>query len=111
MNLETLLNFGLIDNGVMVLAFYYTYLNLEIYVEKHLNIKLSAFVLGVISAGLANTISDALGFILQGEFIYGLVVGLGCLLAMLLIPVLEYFKKHKRLKTESEKEGNLYDYK
>jgi hypothetical protein len=49
--------------------------------------------LGIISAGISNTISDALGFILQFEFLLGLIVALGCLAGMLLIPIMEYIKK------------------
>ena len=108
MTLTTLLIFGLIDNGVLILAFYFTYLNLEILIERKLNLKVSAFLLGVYSAGISNTISDALGFLLQAEFVAGVIVGLGCLIAMALIPVLEYFK-NKKEKKEQEK-SNIWDY-
>ena len=93
MDLMTIFIFGFIDNAVLVLAFYITYLNLEILVEKHLNIKVSAFLIGVIPAGISNTISDSLGFILQLELLLGLIVGLGCLAGMILIPVMQYIKK------------------
>lgn len=109
MTLTTLLIFGLIDNGVLILAFYFTYLNLEILIERKLNIKVSAFLIGVYSAGISNSISDALGFLLQAEFVAGVIVGLGCLIAMALIPVLEYFKNKKQ--KEEEKEVNIYDFK
>jgi len=92
MDLLTIFIFGVIDNGVLVLAFYITYLNLEILTEKHLQISVSAFLLGVISAGVSNTISDSLGFILQFEFLLGLMVGLGCLAGMLVIPLMELIK-------------------
>tara|TARA_R100001463_G_scaffold119106_1_gene174908 strand:- start:134 stop:415 length:282 start_codon:yes stop_codon:yes gene_type:complete len=93
MSLMTIFIFGFIDNAVLVLAFYITYLNLEVITNKYLKISLSAFLLGIISAGISNTISDALGFILQLEFLLGLIVALGCLAGMLLIPIMEYIKK------------------
>ena len=86
-----------------------TYLNLEILIERKLNIKVSSFLIGVYSAGISNSISDALGFLLQAEFVAGVIVGLGCLIAMALIPALEYFKNKKE--KEQEKEVNIYDFK
>ena len=38
MDLLTIFIFGVIDNGVLVLAFYITYLNLEILIRIHFTI-------------------------------------------------------------------------
>ncbi|BAQ94069.1 N-acetyl-anhydromuranmyl-L-alanine amidase [uncultured phage_MedDCM-OCT-S28-C10] len=100
MDLLTIFIFGVIDNGVLVLAFYLTYLNLEVVTNKYLKISVSAFLLGVISAGVSNTISDSLGFFLQFEFLYGLIVGLGCLAGMLIIPLMEFIQNNKKSCTD-----------
>ena len=92
MNTLTIFNFGVIDNLVLVLAFYITYLNLETLLEKHLKIKCSAFLLGVITAGLSNAISDGLGFLLQGQFYFAWIVFLGCIAGMLIIPLMQFYK-------------------
>lgn len=109
MDLSTLLIFGLIDNGVLIMAFYFTYLNIEILIESKLNIQVRPFLVGVISAGIANTISDALGFLLQAEIIAGIIVGLGCLIAMALIPILEYIKNKKT--DQDDRDSDFYNFK
>jgi len=96
MDLLTILNFGIIDNLVLCIAFYFTYLNLEIYVEKYFQKSSEPFLLGVISAGISNSISDGLGFFLQMEFKLGLIVTAGCLIGMLIIPIMEIIKDKKR---------------
>ena len=46
-----ILNFGIIDNLFLILAFYVSYLNIEKYVNDYLDLSLSHFLIGVISAG------------------------------------------------------------
>ena len=108
MDTLTILIFGIIDNLVMCLAFYFTYLCLEVYIEKFFKTLVSAFLLGIISAGLSNTISDGLGFFLQMEFYFGFVVMLGCLLGMLIIPFMEFIKYIKKRNKKCRLHPNIH---
>jgi CDP-diglyceride synthetase len=84
---------GFIDNAVLILCFYVTFLSIEKYFELFFNKKINPFLNGVISCSLGNTFSDWLGFGLQGEFILANYVALGCISGMVLIPILEICKK------------------
>ena len=44
-----ILNFGIIDNLFLILAFYVSYLNIEKYVNDYLDLSLSHFLIGVIT--------------------------------------------------------------
>ena len=63
-----ILNFGIIDNLFLILAFYVSYLNIEKYVNDYLDLSLNHFLIGVISAGISNSISDMFGFLFKGQF-------------------------------------------
>ena len=54
--------------------------------------RLNKIFCGVLSAGIANTISDYLGFALQGELILANAVALGCIVGMIVIPICESLK-------------------
>jgi hypothetical protein len=81
--------FGLIDNGVLIIG---AYTGLEIDRLFKGNGALGA----VIGAGLGNTISDGLGALidptLNAAFL-GIVIG--CLIPLLMIPVIEKFKTNR----------------
>jgi len=95
MNTLIILNFGIIDNVFLILAFYVSYLNIEDYFNNHLNLSLSPFLIGVISAGISNSISDMFGFLFQAQFYYAFIVFLGCIIGMITIPIMQYFKKNE----------------
>ena len=86
------LNMGFIDNAILCLSFYVTWMAIERFLEMLFRSKVNAVLCGVISAGIANTISDYLGFALQGEFTLANYVALGCIIGMLVIPVCEFIK-------------------
>jgi len=90
-----ILNFGIIDNVFLILAFYVSYLNIQDYFNKHLNLSFSPFLIGVISSGIANSFSDMLGMLIQLEFYYAFIVFLGCIIGMITIPIMQYFKKNE----------------
>ena len=87
------LNMGFIDNAILCLSFYITWLAVERLLEIVFRAKVNAVLCGVISAGIANTLSDYLGFALQGEFVLANYVAIGCILGMLIIPVCEIIKR------------------
>tara|TARA_R100000781_G_scaffold105325_1_gene69158 strand:+ start:204 stop:497 length:294 start_codon:yes stop_codon:yes gene_type:complete len=90
-----ILNFGIIDNVFLILAFYVSYLNIEDYFNNHLNLSFSPFLIGVISSGIANSFSDMLGMLVQLEFYYSFIVFLGCIIGMITIPIMQYLKKNE----------------
>jgi|TARA_R110000744_G_scaffold14761_1_gene41851 hypothetical protein len=92
MNTLTIFIFGFIDNAVMGLSFYFLFLNVEILINKHMKIKASQFLIGIISAMLANSVSDAAGFVFQNEIYLGFIVGIGCLAGLVIIPIMEFIK-------------------
>ena len=78
--------FGLVDNAVLIFGAYTGY---EVDKLFKGNGKLGA----IVGAGLGNTVSDALGAILDPtiDALTGIVIG--CLLAMLIIPIVEIINK------------------
>ena len=49
-------------------------------------------MLACVSAGLGNTFSDALGFLVTGNFTWTALTIVGCLLGMIIIPIMEKIK-------------------
>ena len=86
-----MLKMGVIDNGVLALSFYCVFISLDKHFEKYFNRKLKAILCGCVSACIANTISDYLGFALQGQFQLANYVALGCIIGMAVIPICEMF--------------------
>ena len=83
--------FGIIDNGVMLAGAL-----LGVSIENHLPKKLQNGFYGVtIGAGLGNAFSDFLGGL--GALNLPLAIGTasGCILALVLIPVYNSFRKSK----------------
>ena len=81
--------FGFIDNAVLIVGAV-TGLEVERFLPKRLQIGLGA----VVGAGIGNTVSDALGAILDPaltDMTLGIVVG--CLIPLLAIPVIAKFRR------------------
>ena len=81
--------FGLVDNVVLIFGAYTGY---EVDKLFKGNGKLGA----IIGAGLGNTVSDGLGVLLDLTInaFFGIITG--CLLAMLIIPIVEIINKKVR---------------
>jgi hypothetical protein len=83
------------DNFVLVLGMYYSFLSIEAYLERKFNInsKNNALMVACICAGLGNTFSDATGFAITFNFEMMFYTVIGCLLGMLIIPIMEKLRK------------------
>jgi len=81
--------FGMIDNGVLLLGAF-TGMEVERYLPKRFQTGLGS----IVGAGLGNTLSDALGATIDPSM-QPMIVGItiGCLIPLLAIPVIAYFKK------------------
>ena len=81
--------FGFFDNFILLLGAY-TGIN----VEKYIDDKASGVLGGVVGAGLANSISDGIGALIDpnmNEMFIGIVIG--TIIPLFLIPVIEKFRK------------------
>jgi hypothetical protein len=79
--------FGFMDNFILIIGMYFSYLNVEYYLEKYLNYT-NKIIVGCVSAGLGNTFSDAVGFAVTGNFTWMALTVIGCLLGVAIIPVM-----------------------
>lgn len=86
MDIQTLITFGILDNLLLIVGMAYSYLSIEYYLDK-IEIDVSPMVIGMLSAGCGNTFSDTAAMVLQGHFLAGIWVGVGCLIGMLIIPL------------------------
>ena len=85
--------FGFVDNAVLVLGMYCSYSSVEYWLERwSAGASYNSLIAAAISGGIGNTISDLLGWALQGKFFWASLVALGCLLGMLIIPVAQLIK-------------------
>lgn len=84
--------FGIVDNVVMLVGAFFG-LGLEKYLPKRLQVGLGA----VIGAGIGNAFSDFIGGIASLNLPLAFGTGLGCLIALIVIPIFykiqEYLKK------------------
>ena len=86
--------FGFMDNAVLVLGMMYSYTSVEFYLDKYFeNIKANPLILACISAGLGNTFSDGVGFLVTGNFMYMSLTMIGCLIGMIIIPIIHCSRK------------------
>jgi hypothetical protein len=89
--------FGFMDNFLLILGMYYSYASIERWLKKYWfdtdNVKMK-LALASVSAGLGNTFSDAMGFLVTGNFKWTILTIIGCLLGMLVIPLIEKFRRH-----------------
>ena len=87
--------FGFMDNFVLILGMYYSFLSIENWLESKFNIdtKADPVVLACVAGGLGNTFSDAIGFLATFNIEWMLLTIAGCLLGMIIIPVMQKIKK------------------
>ena len=86
--------FGFMDNLVLIIGMYYSYASVEFYLEKYFeNIKANPLILACVSAGLGNTFSDGVGFLVTGNFMYMSLTMIGCLIGMIIIPIMQTSRK------------------
>tara|TARA_B100000787_G_scaffold164893_1_gene148130 strand:+ start:537 stop:824 length:288 start_codon:yes stop_codon:yes gene_type:complete len=81
--------FGIVDNGVMLIGAFFG-LGLEKYLPSKLQVGLGA----VIGAGIGNAVSDFTGGLASGNLVLAIGTGLGCLIALVTIPLLHKLQKH-----------------
>ncbi len=85
--------FGFVDNAILILGVYCSFSSVEYWLERwSAGAKCNPLIAAAISGGLGNTVSDLLGWALQGKFFWASLVALGCLLGMLIIPVAQLIK-------------------
>jgi hypothetical protein len=81
--------FGFTDNFVLILGMYFS---LDKYLKSFERNASNQLMLACVSAGLGNTFSDALGFLVTGNFTWTAFTIVGCLLGMIIIPIMEKIK-------------------
>ena len=81
--------FGIVDNGVMLIGAFFG-LGLEKYLPSKLQVGLGA----VIGAGIGNAVSDFAGGLASGNLVLAIGTGLGCLIALVTIPLLHKLQKY-----------------
>ena len=85
--------FGFVDNAILILGVYCSFSSVEYWRERwSAGAKCNPLIAAAISGGVGNTVSDLLGWALQGQFFWASLVALGCLLGMLIIPVAQLIK-------------------
>tara|TARA_R100001530_G_scaffold136263_1_gene116080 strand:+ start:707 stop:1078 length:372 start_codon:yes stop_codon:yes gene_type:complete len=93
---------GNIDNVLVAVGVYYSLASIERYMESYfINYKASQQLIACVSACLANTVSDGIGFLATGSWEWALWVMIGCLSGMFIIPVMEFIKYMKKKNKES----------
>jgi|TARA_B100001750_G_scaffold225945_1_gene218212 hypothetical protein len=81
--------FGFFDNFILLIGAY-TGINIEKYIDQ----KASGVLGGVVGAGLANSISDGIGALIDpnmNDMFVGIVIG--TILPLFLIPIIEKIRK------------------
>jgi hypothetical protein len=85
--------FGFVDNAILILGVYCSFSSVEYWLERwSAGASCNPLIAAAISGGIGNTVSDLLGWALQGKFFWASLVALGCLLGMLIIPVAQLIK-------------------
>ncbi len=84
------ITFGLIDNGIMIAGAFY-----GLSVEKILPKKYQVGLGAIIGAGIGNAISDFFGGIGEGNLELAIGTFIGCVLALILIPIINKFRRNK----------------
>jgi hypothetical protein len=87
--------FGFMDNFVLILGMYYSFLSIENWLESKfkINVKSDPLVLACVCAGFGNTFSDAMGFLVTLNIEWMVLTIAGCLIGMLIIPIMQKIKK------------------
>lgn len=79
--------FGLVDNGIMLLGALY-----GLHLEKYLPRRFQHGMGAVFGAGIGNAVSDFTGGAVTASWGLAFGTGLGCLLALALVPALVWLK-------------------
>lgn len=82
--------FGLIDNGIMIVGAFFG-LSIEKILPKKFQVGLGA----VVGAGIGNAVSDFAGGLGEGNIELAIGTFIGCILALVLIPIIHKFKRRK----------------
>ena len=82
--------FGLIDNGIMIVGAFFG-LGIEKFLPKRFQVGLGA----VIGAGIGNAVSDFFGGLGEGNLELACGTFIGCILALVCIPILHKFRRVK----------------
>ena len=85
--------FGIIDNLVMIIGAMTGY-----EVEKYLPARFQRGLGAVIGAGIGNATSDWLGGVGAGNFLMANGTALGCMLALLFIPIILFLQRRFKKK-------------
>jgi len=79
--------FGIVDNGIMLMGALY-----GLHLEKYLPRKFQVGMGAVFGAGIGNAVSDFMGGAVTASWVLAFGTGLGCLLALALVPALVWLK-------------------
>ena len=88
--------FGVLDNGIVLVGMYLG-IDLEEWISRKLNKKSNPLLGAVIGATTMNAVSDGVAALVDPSMdgmVFSIV--LGCLSIMLLIPVIEKFRRKKK---------------
>ena len=80
--------FGIIDNGILIIGAVFG-LSIEKFLPKYFHYGWGA----IIGAGVGNAISDFCGGVGENNIEFAFGAFLGCIVALILIPVIKLFKK------------------
>jgi len=83
--------FGIVDNGVMLLGAFFG-IGLEKYLPRRFQVGLGA----IIGAGIGNAVSDFMGGAVSLNWPLAFGTGLGCVMALILIPLFYKFQKRRK---------------
>ena len=83
--------FGIVDNGVMLLGAFFG-IGLEKYLPRRFLVGLGA----IIGAGIGNAVSDFMGGAVSLNWPLAFGTGLGCVMALILIPLFYKFQKRSK---------------
>ena len=85
--------FGIIDNGVLILTGFYSAISIEGYLTKKLkHNKHNGLFAGLIGGSLGNALSDLVAGLPMG-LSFSFWVFVGCLIPMLIIPIMFKIKR------------------
>ena len=83
--------FGIVDNGIMLLGAFFG-IGLEKYLPKRFQVGLGA----LIGAGIGNAVSDFMGGAVSLNWPLAFGTGLGCIMALIFIPLFYKFQKRSK---------------
>ena len=83
--------FGIVDNGVMLLGAFFG-IGLEKYLPRRFQVGLGA----IMGAGIGNAVSDFMGGAVSLNWPLAFGTGLGCVMALILIPLFYKFQKRSK---------------